>query len=126
MEFIKTFEEACSKLSLDPLQILPNLSFYPKTHQKSVIAISKLFIIAEAVNEGWKPNWNDRSQYKWFPWFDMEVDENNPSGFRFYASGYVLSFTGTAGGSRLCFKTKEKSNHVGKIFIDLFRDIMVL
>ncbi len=33
----------------------------------------KLTIIARALNEGWQPDWSDRSQYKYIPWFEHKA-----------------------------------------------------
>jgi|SRR5579862_4222450 len=124
---IKTFEEACEKLKLDPETILPDVSRFPMKHQKAIIANAKMYIIAEALNEGWEPNWNDSDEYKYFPWFDMEEDKkNNPSGFRFYGTFCVFTDTRTSGGSRLCFKTGKLSDYCGTQFVELWRDMMVL
>jgi hypothetical protein len=84
----KTFEEACKARGYDPATVLPDVSKFPEKHQKAMIAYSKLIIITEAINEGKEPDWNDSDEYKWYPWMDMEVDDNNPSGFRFYAAFY--------------------------------------
>jgi hypothetical protein len=126
MEQFKTFEQCCQAQGLDSDTCLPIVSVFPAQHQKAITALAKLIIIAEAVNEGWNPNWNDRSEDKWFPWFDMEVDKNNPSGFRFHAPGCANANSRSAGGSRLCFKTPEICKFVGTNYEDLWRDAMVI
>lgn len=124
---IETFEQACQQLDLDPVKSLPDVSMCPKKHAQATVAFFKLFIIAEATNQGWKPDWNNSSEYKWYPWFDLEKDEDaNPSGFRFGGSYCGDTGTGTPGGSRLCFKSRADAEHVGKNFIDLYREIMIL
>lgn len=123
---IKTYEEACAIRGYDPAKVLPDVSVFPVKHQKSLLAFAMLVIIAEAINEGWEPDWNDGNERKWFPWFDMEVDGNNPSGFRFYVTRYVYTFTYSSGGSRLCFKTEAKAEYAGKTFVEYYRDLMVI
>jgi hypothetical protein len=124
---IKTFEEACKKLKLDPAAILPDVSRFPAKHQKAITATAKMYIVAEALNEGWEPNWNDSDEYKYFPWFDMEEDKkNNPSGFRFVGTYFDYSVTYSAGGSRLCFKSQKLSDYCATQFVELWRDMMVL
>ena len=123
---VKTFEEACQLRGYDANTVLPEVSNYPVNHQKAMIAFAKLVIINEAMNEGKKFDWNNYDQNKYYPWFDMEKDEeNNPSGFRFHASTYVLSATYSIGGSRLCFFTREDAKFAGSHFEELYRDIMV-
>ena len=74
MNQIKSFTEACKVLGIDPETVLPNVSAFPEQHQKALTAAGKLFIIADALNEGWKPDWND-DNLKYYPWFDLEKDE---------------------------------------------------
>jgi hypothetical protein len=122
----KTFEEACKARGYDPATVLPDVSKFPEKHQKAMIGYSKLIIITEAINEGKEPDWNDSDEYKWYSWMDMEVDDNNPSGFRFSAAYYVYSTTYSSGGSRLCFRTKKACEFAAKQFLDLWRDMMVI
>ncbi|MCH7678507.1 response regulator, partial [candidate division KSB1 bacterium] len=99
-ERIKTFEDACKVLKIKP--DLPDVSAMPKKHQKALIAHYKLVIIAEALNEGWEPDWSDYNEYKHYPWFEYS---KAGSGFSFVSSYWTDTFTRTSG-SRLCFKTK--------------------
>lgn len=62
----KKFDEAFKKLNL----------------QSDTIAYEKLKIINKAINQGWTPDWNNASQYKYWPWFVLS------SGFGFSASNY--------------------------------------
>lgn len=126
MENFKTFELCCQALGLNPAEVLPDVSKVPQSHQEAIVNFTKLVIITEAVNEGWKPDWNNRSEEKWIPWFDMEVDSNNPAGFLFFVSLYDVPGTYSTGGSRLCFKTEEICEFVAKNYQDLFKGIMVL
>ena len=126
MEQFKTFEQCCQAKGYDPENCLPDVTKLPKQHQQSITALAKLMIIAESVNGDWKPNWNDRSEDKWIPWFDMEVDKNNPSGFRFDDSFSGRSISGSAGGSRLCFVSAKVCKFVGQHYEDLWRAAMVL
>ncbi len=121
-----TFEEACASRKYDAATVLPVVSNYPIKHQQALIDHAKMVIITEAINDGWEPDWNDRNEYKWSPWFDMEVDDNNPSGFRFGGAGYGSSITDSSGGSRLCFRTKKDCEYAAKQFLDLWRGMMVI
>lgn len=118
---IKTFLEACKKLKFDPKKVVPNVASLPKKHQKAQVAYAKLLVIAEALNEGWEPNWDDSNEYKYWPWFYM-----NKPGFRFDDSHDAWSAAGTTGGSRLCFRTRELSDYAAKTFLSLWKDMMVL
>lgn len=120
MEF-KTFEQCCVAKGYDPENCLPDVSKMPPQHQEAAIAIAKLYIITEAVNGDWKPNWDDYRELKWRPWFDMDAP-----GFRFFDSGYVYARSYSAGGSRLCYVSEEVSDFVATHYIDLWEKAMVI
>ena len=71
-------------------------------HIEALIALNRLFTIAEAWNkeEGFVPDFSDRKQYKWFPWF-----EYNKSAAEFVCADTEIASTAAAVGSRLCFKS---------------------
>lgn len=128
---ISTFEEACAKEGLDPVKCLPDVSNSPESDRPAIIGNAKLFIIARVLNRHsdgskYQPDWNDGNEYKYYPYFDMEVDDNNPSGFRFGASYYDWTAASSTGGSRLCFRTRLLSDYAGKTFESIYRDIMVV
>lgn len=124
MSQIKTFEEACAALKLDP-SVLPDVSMLPEKHQKSVTAFYKLTIIAEAMNEGWQPNWKNDNEWKYFPWFDMNPEEDE-SGLGLSYYDYVSTASDSSVGSRLCFRTRELARQAGEQFIELYRDLFLL
>jgi hypothetical protein len=119
---IKTFEDACNVKGIDANKVLPDVSTYPEAHQKALIAAAKLFIIVDAVNGDSKFDWSDWDQPKYYPWWDLETEENNPSGFRLH-DVYCLYSDSTVG-SRLCFHTREEAEQVATDFIDLYRDMI--
>jgi hypothetical protein len=123
---IKTFASACKALKLDPDKILPAVSPFPKNHQTALIAMAKLIIIVQALNEGWVPNWNNDNEYKYYGWFDMEKEKNNPSGFRLYGVDSYCSCSDV--GSRLCFKSRELAEYAfkQKEILQLYKDFMTL
>lgn len=116
MPLVKTFGEACKYKKLKQKDVLPDVSMFPKEHQKALIASAKLFIIVDALNEGHKFDWNDYSEEKWYIWWWM----NNP-GFRL--RGVVYFDSGTNAGARLSFRTKALAEHATKHFKELFKDL---
>jgi hypothetical protein len=125
MNKIKSFEDACQALGLDPSK-LPEVSMLPEKHQKSITAFYKLITIAEALNEGWQPDWNDHDQYKYFAWFDVEASEEKCSGSGLsFDDLRWLAHAATYVGSRLCFKTHTVAQYFGVTFIDLFVDYLL-
>lgn len=125
MPKIKTFEDACTALGIDASK-LPDVSMLPSEHQDAITAHYKLVIIAQALNEGWKPNWNDSNEYKYYPWFNVKASKNNPSGSGFSYDDYGRWNTGTLVGSRLCFKSSELAEYAGKTFKKLYEQYFLL
>jgi hypothetical protein len=112
---IKTFEDACNELGIDPEHFVEIVGYM---EPKDELAYRKLKVIVKALNEGWEPNWNDSSERKWRPWFYL-----NAPGFRFYDSYYDLTNSFSAGCSRLCFKSEELCNYAAQQFLDIYKDL---
>ena len=117
---VKSFEDACQVLGISTN--VPEVKGLPRKHQKAIIANYKLIVIAEALNEGWKPNWQDSDEYKYYPWFDM----SNPAGVGFSNTNNAASNTTADVGSRLCLKNRELAIYFGQTFTDLFNDSLLL
>lgn len=93
------------------VQMHPNLSDH-------IVARLKLILIASVLRGDWKPDFENRNQQKWYPWFEYLAG----SGFDFSNSDYDYGIAATTVGSRLCFPTKELSDYFGKQFIELHRE----
>ncbi len=117
---IKTFEDACAVLELNPDSILP----YPK-HTKdpeeiSINAYRKLITIARALNEGWKPDWKNSNESKYYCWFFM----NSGSGLS--VPHFVRTRSITYVGSRLCFKTSDLAIYAANQFSDIYTEYFIM
>ncbi len=119
---IKTFEDACKKFSIEPDSVFVTLPEQMKHHQVALNAHAKLVIAAEAVQDGWKPDWKNWDQRKYFPWFEM----GSPSGGGFSYDGCAYWDADSYVGSRLCFETREQAEYFGKQFSHLYEAYMVL
>ena len=115
---IKTYKDACTELGITPIDenVLLNNGF-----TKDEIAYRKIKTITEALNEGWKPNWNDENQKKWIPWFYP----NSSSGFVFYDTCYCYSYARAGTGLRLCFKSDELATYAGKQFVEIYKEFIL-
>jgi hypothetical protein len=84
-----------------------------------VIAFDQACLIVQAYNEGWVPNWDDNSEYKWYGYWDHRA---SGSGFRLsYVSDiYVISSVG----SRLVFRTEELARDAYEKFPHIFKLFM--
>jgi len=122
-EQIKTFEDACKVLGLDPAQV----DQFPNTQNdllKGILAFTKLLIIAEALNEGYQPDWNNSNEYKYQPWFDMRSKKvGSGLGLSFHAFGYDSSFSIV--GSRLVYRSSELAQYAWDQFPEIYADAFV-
>ena len=129
MERVKTFDDACHELG-ETHPLVQALNLFEKNMGENtnsmpdVLAFLKLRLVTAALNEGWAPDWNDKQQCKWYPWFYIYSEEeyNNLSeedkcrvvGRAYYDAGangglvyanasHASSSSYTYGGSRLAF-----------------------
>ena len=93
-------------------------------HIKALIALNKLFTIAEAWNkeDEFVPDFSDLNQSKWFPWFKYD---KSTARFVFADTDYMPMYTNANISSRLCFKTSKRAKQFGKQFIDLYNEIFL-
>lgn len=94
-------------------------------HIKALIALNKLFTIAEKWNkeDGFVPDFSNKGQWKYFPWFEYSKE----------AAGFVTAYTDLTAsgapafiGSRLCFKSESRAEEFGKKYVDLYNEIFLL
>ena len=94
-------------------------------HIKALIALNKLFTIAEKWNkeDGFVPDFSNKGQWKYFPWFKYEGES---AGF-VCANAYHAASTAHAYiGSRLCFKSESRAEAFGKKYVDLYNEVFLL
>lgn len=116
-ERVKSFEDA---LTVTGRPAMPDFSSVPVDLKDYFEAQYKVVVIAEALNEGWVPNWNDHDQEKCFPWFRV-----SSSGFVYLAATYRYSLAIAGNGSRLCCKNSELATYFGEQFIDIWNKILL-
>lgn len=129
-EVITDFESAREMLGLKALGFLNKFDDVTKLisdinpkHIEALIALNELFTIAEAWNkeDGFVPDFSDRRQDKWIPWFDYD---KNTARFMFRntfnAPTNAYNFS-----SRLCFKTFARAKQFGKQFEDLYNMVFL-
>lgn len=120
-EVIKSFEDA-AKATGRPST--PDFSNVPEDLREHFEAHYQLIVIAEALNEGWKPNWDDDGEAKYYPWFWKE-EEGVSSGFVFYDTDYCFSAAFAGNGLRLCFKTRALAKYAGEHFIKIWNKVLL-
>ena len=65
---VKTFEDAVSILGNDNQAVVDYYVIADKTCIEDIIAFGKLRVIAEVLNEGWKPTFKEH-ECRYYPWF---------------------------------------------------------
>ena len=89
--------------------------------RKDEIGKRKLEIIAKVLNEGWKPNWKDSNEEKWYPWFEYK---DGVGGFVFSDAIYGSARTYANLGSRLYFRTLKLAEYAGRTFIEEYNQML--
>ena len=112
---IKSFEDACEVLEINPNDV------FSKIDTKDEIAYKKLKIIIKAINNGWTPDWANSNQYKYYTWFYVLS-----SGSGFSDTYFNYSLTNSNVGSRLCVDSKDKALYIAEQFKDLYEDYLLL
>lgn len=130
---VKSYVDACHVLGISDSEE-PEVIADGGLMRSDEIARRKLEVIAEALNEGWRPDWNNTNQYKYFPWFRIlpgqgKGPDGKPNGA---AAGLAHALTSHAAtstiahlGSRLCFRDPELAAYAGDTFRDLYAEILV-
>lgn len=116
---IKSYEDACKVLGIQPISDNAVAAF-PAEDRKSMLAYHKLTIIARAINGGWKPDWNNVNQYKYYPVFYYES-----AGLSCALTSRAASCTLASFGSRLCFHDSETARYAGNTFTELYEQILI-
>lgn len=122
---VKTFESACKVLGLNPKK-LPEVKMCQKELQQYILAHYKLTIITQALNEGWKPNWNDSNEWKYSVWHSIKANDKNTNGSGFDGSDYDRWHHGSAGSSRLLYKSSDLALYSGRQFKKLWKDYFLI
>ena len=113
---IASYEDACRVLNIQPINE-EVFNIFPKEDQRSMLAYHKLTVITRALNNGWKPNWDDQNEWKYYPLFRYVN-----AGLSYAYTINAASNTTAAFGSRLCFPTSALAKYAAEHFADLYRD----
>lgn len=113
---VTSYEAACKLLKINP-KTLPIVKGLDKDSARRIIAFHKLSTIAKALNEGWKPNWKDVDEWKYYPYFYY-----NKNSFVFSHVDDHSDYSGFA--SALYYKNSELAQYAGKKFKKLYNDYL--
>lgn len=151
MERCKTFEDAVAILGNDNQAVIDYYALAGVTCTPHILAYAKLAVIAEALNEGWKPQFT-YEEYRYFPWFtfwwEQELEgkseewkkernitpipavvggafDGSNCGVSPLDSYLVASLTSTHCGGALATWSSELAVFFGKQFIEIWIDYLV-
>ena len=140
-ERVKTFEDACTVLGINPDE-------WKNKHMmldKDVLAYLKLRVIAKALNEGWYPKFTENER-RYYPWFyiitkkefdNLSAEEKRRcvgrEGSNAGADGCLVfanansaaSYSGAGNGARLAFSNYDLAVYAGTQFIDIWDDFII-
>lgn len=110
-----TFNSICEHFGIDVNKFESGSTI----EEKSDIAYSKLKLVIKYLNSGWKPDWSDVNQIKYYPYFKLDKKENK---FICYKYGDYALFPVV--GSRLVYKSKLLAELVVVNFLDIYNDYL--
>lgn len=121
---IKNYNDACKKLKTEPLTLQ---DFSPKLSAEKrqyLLSVERVTTVIEAKKEGKEFDWNDSSQQKRFPWWDMETYGGAPAGSGFSLGSVVRDLVFSNVGARLSSFTEDEVRDVVKYMLEDYRVIM--
>lgn len=121
---VKTYEDACKVLGVEPIN---EQNAKAQGFRSDEIARRKLETIAAALNEGWKPDWNNTDQYKYYPYFYIQENAKGKgsAGLSYATTHTAASYTNARIGSRLCFYASRLARYASNQFTDLYEQILI-
>lgn len=120
---VKSYEEACERVGVEPLteERIKALELRPDE-----VARKKLEVITAALNEGWSPDWNNTSEYKYYPYFYIEPRKHGAyAGLSYTSTNPAASYTAAYIGSRLCFHEPDAARYAGRTFTELYEQLLL-
>lgn len=120
---VKSYEEACERVGVEPLteERIKALELRPDE-----VARKKLEVITAALNEGWSPDWNNASEYKYYPYFYIEPRKHGAyAGLSCADTNIAASTTYANIGSRLCFHEPDAARYAGRTFTELYEQLLL-
>jgi hypothetical protein len=116
------------KLNLQKAKDL--LAYLPEKISSGMLALMVLQAACFVVNNDnpkeaeWKPDYNNKDQEKWFPWY--RGGDSTGSGFRFSGADCGWAGTATSGGARLALKDEERAEHMNEFFSDWYKELYLM
>jgi len=111
-----TYSKVCKALN-EKEYTLKDFEFLSEEYRERQLATVQIHQIEKFFNQGWKADFKNRDQYKYYPYFEFEAS----GGVRFVGSHYFrYLFDGTVA----FYKDQKTSDFVGKTFIDIYKTLI--
>ena len=142
---IKTLGDAVIILGNNNKSVIDFNEIFDSACSKDIIAFSKLKIIVEALNEGWKPTFGEK-EFRYYPSFYIYTKEEydglneiqkkelivvgksknnlNANGSNIYAIEVAAASFSVTSGYHLALQTQELAVYCGKQFIDIWAEFL--
>lgn len=120
---MQSYQDACTLTKTEPLTLEHFKQILPEEDAQYHYSMHRIKTGVKAMKEGVKLDYNDATQRKYFPWWDMEVYDDQPG------SGFVLDdvFNGdtiATVGACLSMIEIEHVRHMAKVFYVDYKIIM--
>lgn len=116
MERVKTPKDAIKELGESDEDVIEYRGMQEAGLSSRTLNNQLAVIIVKALNEGWIADWDDSSQYKYFPWFYL--------GKSFRCNYYFTDYAGSTVPTRLCLKSSKLAEYTGKQFKNVYKEFM--
>jgi hypothetical protein len=117
------YEDACKIMGYEPLTA-DNFSFLPEDQRDYMHSKHRIVTVLDARKKGRQFNYNNRNEYKHFPWWDMETYNGAVPGSGFVLLGVRCDRTFTFVGARLSSFSEADARFVADVMEKDYRIIM--
>lgn len=119
MKKIESVKEAFALENLDPDKI--EITGVPERHVDALKALAELFVVVDAVNSEFNPDYKNPNQRKYEPFWEM----GSPSGSGFSFDVFDYWHSASYVGARLVSENREATEYIAEKFPDLYKRFMV-
>ena len=119
LERVKNISDVYKELKRKELTI-EDFSFLPENKRKKALAFQQIQDICEVFTEGWIIDWNNRSQYKYYPYFI----KNQNSGISGWSVDGVRNCLYTSYGAPCFYKNESTAKHCGNLFLEIYNNYL--
>ena len=99
----------------------PDVSMWPEFMQANKLIEFDLQLVIAAINGKWIPDWTNKSERKYYPWWWInEVSEGGVSGRGLSLGAVDCDDSDAYVGPRHVFQTNKKARHAVRYFKPLF------